>query len=91
MKSGRYPKSVGHALLDRRVHLGRQLARVERPPGADTDLREPRQEVFFRWIRRAVSQNEVQDIEKLRRSLLGIGSERLDEIDRRRGFGVVSE
>ena len=78
---------VGHALLDGRLHLGRELARVEGLPRADADLGEARHELRLGRIGRAELQDEVQDVEELERGLFFVRRERLDEIDRRRGLG----
>src|SRR5207253_1404948 len=77
----------GHALFYGRLHLGRKLARVKGLARADADLGEARHESFLGWDRRAELQDEVQDVEELRRGLLFCRCQRLDEINGRGGLG----
>src|SRR5688500_13571706 len=79
--------AVGDSLFEGRLQLRRQLAGVEGLTGADADPRETRHELRLGWMRWAELQKEIQDAEQLRRRLLLLHRQGLDECNLRRGRG----
>ena len=84
---------VGHAVLDGLQHFRGKRFRVECSVRSDPELGEPGHDLRFGRIRRAESEHEIEDAEKLRRGSLRLGAQRLDEVDRgrRRGRRLAEE
>src|ERR1700677_1558949 len=76
-----FSPSVSHALFDGRLHIGRERCDIERLACTNTDLRKPLHKRGFRRNGGANLQDEVQDVEELRRRPLLRWRKRLDEID----------
>src|SRR5580698_699560 len=82
-----FSPSISHTLLDGRLHIGRERCDIERLACANTDLRKSLHQRGFRRNGRADPQDEVQDVEELRRCSLLRWCKRLYEINSRSGVG----
>lgn len=79
--------SVRHAPRDGLAHFRLQTRDLEFLPDTDADFGEAGQPWFFRGMGQAELQSEVEDVEEFQGTLLLVGGERLDEIDRRCRLG----